>query len=424
VSRPASPRRLAVGLAVAAAIAAVVGGCGGSGGDRALPGNRIPGRTLRIWVSGPESGPSDVSGDAVFLGADLALRALGDRIGRYRIELRQLSDSLSTTSEWNAGQTATGAESAVNSASTIGYIGDLDSGASAVSIPILNAAGIAQVSPGATAVGLTSPGIGADYGEPQKYYPSGHRTFVRVVPSDLVEARVQLAIQEQAGCVSTYVLDDGEFDGVDAGETFVDEAQTSGLHIAGQQSYNPAATTYASLGQTIAQSGANCVLIAAITDANAAELTAQIAAALPGLPLFATWGVAESSFTDPRDGGIPLSIDSRLQITAPGANPATSAVAEFDRRYHADFPSYPLEPLAIDGYEAMSLMLSAIRRATDGGTRPAERSKVVAALFDTRDHDSPLGRYSVEPDGSTTLDTYDVYKVRGGQLRFWRAVRG
>ena len=39
-----------------------------------------------------------------------------------------------------------------------------------------------QVSPASTAVGLTKFVPGAEKGEPDKFYPSGDRTFARVVP--------------------------------------------------------------------------------------------------------------------------------------------------------------------------------------------------------------------------------------------------
>ena len=108
---------------------------------------------------------------------------------------------------------------------TVGYVGDLDSGASAISIPILNHAGIPQVSPASTAVGLTSNALGAEPGEPDKYYPTGQRTFARVIPSDAIQGRVQVKLQEQLGCRKTYVLDDGEVDGTDTATSFVIAAE-------------------------------------------------------------------------------------------------------------------------------------------------------------------------------------------------------
>ena len=64
---------------------------------------------------------------------------------------------------------------------------------SEVSIPILNEAGSPQVSPANTYVGLTDnvPGVSAP-GEPQKYYPTGKRTYLRIVPIDSIQAAADL----------------------------------------------------------------------------------------------------------------------------------------------------------------------------------------------------------------------------------------
>jgi ABC-type branched-subunit amino acid transport system substrate-binding protein len=72
----------------------------------------------------------------------------------------------------------------------------------------------------------------------------------------------------------------------------------------------------------------------------------------------------------------------------------------------------------------MRLMLSAIRRATDGGRKPARRSAVVRAIFDTHDRRSVLGTYSIDPRGDTTLKAYGVWRVFDGSLRFWKAMQG
>jgi hypothetical protein len=46
----------------------------------------------------------------------------------------------------------------------------------------------------------------------------------------------------------------------------------------------------------------------------------------------------------------------------------------------------------------------------------------VDALHATRHHDSPLGVYSIERNGDTTIDGYGVYRIVNGGLRFWRWV--
>jgi branched-chain amino acid transport system substrate-binding protein len=287
---------------------------------------------------------------------------------------------------------------------------------------LLNRGGVAQISPTSTAVGLTSGAAGAAPGEPQKYYPTGARTYARVVPNDSAQAAAMVKLQLGVGCKKTYVLEDGEVDGQDLATTFELAARSSPLQVVAVQMFDRKATDYSSLASAVAQTGANCVLISAITENHAVLLTKQLAAALPRALIFGASGMAESTYTNPQLGGIPPALDSHVLITVatldPSAYPpgARAFLSAYAQRYGSP------EPSAIFGYEAMSLMLNAITRATDHGTDPARRSKIVAALFGTRDRHSVLGTYSIDRDGDTTLTRYGVYRVVAGQLTFWKAI--
>jgi branched-chain amino acid transport system substrate-binding protein len=404
-----------------AMLAGAVVGLAGCGTKHAVA-NQIPGETLTIYSSVPLHGASSVSGQAVLNGAQLALDQFGRRIGRYRIVLRPMDDSNPKRGSWDPGQTTINAHQAIKDTTTIGYLGEFNSGASAISIPLLNRVGIPQISPASTAVGLTSNAIGAAPGEPAKYYPTGIRTFARVVPSDAVEASVQVQLQQESGCMNTYILDDGEFDGDDAEASFQLAAKAAHLRLAGVQTFDPRVKDYRPLAAAVAKTGADCVLISAITDDNAVLLTKQIAAALPDAKLFGTAGLAESTFANPEQGGIPHAIDSRILITAAPLGPTVSPLAgqAFYAKYRARF-GQP-EPYAIFGYEAMNVMLSAIVRATDDGTLAARRSKVRTAIFATHGRRGAVGTYSIQRDGDTTLKRYGVYRIVDGQLRFWKEI--
>jgi branched-chain amino acid transport system substrate-binding protein len=411
--------RLALGtLAVLLALT----GCG----TKDALANRIRGNTLSIYVSVPLRGASAVSGQAAVDGAQLALEELHGRIGHYRIELKILDDATVQRGGWDPGQTTIAVRSAVRDPTTIGYVGDLNSGASAVSIPPLNRAGIPQVSPTSSAVGLTSDAQGANPGEPQKYYPTGVRTFARVVPNDTVQAIAQVRVQQSMGCTKVYVLDDGEVDGADAAASYEVAAQAAGLKVVNTGGFPRDATSYHGLATGIAQTQPrpDCILIAADTESGAVPLTAQLAAAMPGVMIFGTAGLAESTYFDPAQGGIPLSIDPRVVLTAPtlplSEYPASARAftAAYERRYG------PPEPDSILGYEAMSLLLDAITRATDHGKLAPMRSKVRSELFGTRNRRSVLGTYSINPDGDTTLRRYGVYRIVDGQLLFWESIAG
>lgn len=414
--------RSALACALGAALAAVVlAGCG-SAQPRTPPGDEIKGSTLTIYSSVPLQGASRVAAQAVLDGERLALDGVHNRVGKYRVVLRSLDDSTVQRGEWDPGQTSTNAHTATADPTTIGYIGEFNSGASAVSIPLLNRLGIPQVSPTSTAVGLTSGSAGASPGEPDKYYPTGVRTFVRIVPNDAVQAAAQVALQLQRGCRHTFVLDDGEVDGQDMATTFTVAAQRGGLHLAGSQPFDPKATDYSSLAITVAQAGADCVLISAITENNAVLLTRQLAGAMPNVKIFGTAGMAESTYADATQGGIPRALDGQVMVTVATLDrnayppPGREFVDAYTRRFG------PPQPYAIYGYEAMNLMLNAISRATDHGHHAARRSKVRAALFDTRRRHGAIGAYSITKQGDTTLQRYGVYRIVDGRLVFWTAI--
>jgi branched-chain amino acid transport system substrate-binding protein len=419
---PRQSRIVQRSILLAVLAGAGLAGCGSS--HQAPPGNRVRGDRLTIYASLPYSGPSGASGEGALGGARMALAAVGGRIGRYRISLRTLNDATKARGGWDPGQTSINARQAILDRTTIAYLGDLNSGATAVSIPVLSRAGVPQVSPASTAVGLTQGGEEAAPGEPQKYYPTGRRTFVRVIPNDTVQAAVQARLQREAGCRKTYVVDDGEVDGNDAAMAFQVAAKATHLPVAASDQYDPKASSYASLAQTVAQSGADCILISALPQDNAVALTDQLARALPHAMLFATAGLAEPAYFNPADGGVSPSLGGRLVVTVATLSnddyprAGRRFLAAYGRRYGA------WQPDAIYGYGAMSLILDAVSHATDHGTRPAVRSQVTHALFATRDRHSVLGTYGITDLGDTTLRLWGVYRIEAGRLAFWKAMSG
>jgi branched-chain amino acid transport system substrate-binding protein len=381
----------------------VLAGCGAS---RELAGNRIPGHTLTIYSSLPLQGLSAAGARTVLDGEQLALAQSGGRVGDFGIVLKALDDATFQRAGWDPGQTTINAHAALQDPTTIGYIGDFDSGATAVAIPLLNRLGIPQISPTSTSVGLTSDGAAASPGEPAKYYPTGRRTFVRLPPDDSQEATVQVRLQRSLGCKRTVVLDDGKFDGYDAATAFQLAAHAGGLTLAGTLSFDPRAQDYRSLVLGVAQTGANCVLLSAAPESHAALLATQLAAALPGARIFATGALAQTSFTDPRRGGIPLALDPRVVVSAPAPGNQSASTA-FTAAYGSQFGF--AGPYAVYGYEAMKLLLSAIATATGGGRHTAARSQVLAALLASHMRSGPLGAFHVHSNGATTLNSYAIY---------------
>jgi branched-chain amino acid transport system substrate-binding protein len=410
--------------AALAALAFATGACGdddGDGGGGASSGGG-GGKELTIYSSLPLQGPARTQAVAAVNGAKLALEQAGGKVGDFGITYESLDDSTAQAGGWEPGATAANARKAASDESTIGYIGEFNSGATAVSLPILNEAGVPQISPGNTAVGITSDDPGAEPGEPDKYYPSGERTYARVLPKDTYQGAALAALAKEEDCSSAFILNDQEVYGAGLAKNVELAAKDAGLEILGNEGIDKTAANYRSVAEKIARTGAECFIYTGITANNAVQIFKDVAVALPDAPLLGPEGVGETGFFDPKEGGVPPNVARRVRITIPGVAPEEYPPAgkEFLKAYEAEYGEKSPDRYAVYGYESMSLLLDAIERAgADGGDRAA----VVEQLFATKDREGTFGKYSIDENGDITLTPYGVYEIEDGALVFDHTVQ-
>lgn len=195
-------RRRAV-LALLVAATPVVVGCG----DERPDSSRIAGEAYAIYASLPAHGPSAPAARDAETGMRVALRAAGGRVGGRPVRFVRLRSTRPGDELWDPGTVEANAERAADDPRTAAYIGELNLGASAVSLPVTNREEILQVSPadGLTSLGRMLPGEATDGS--QRYYPEDMRTFARFVPPDLDAARRIAAEVVAAGARRLVVLE-------------------------------------------------------------------------------------------------------------------------------------------------------------------------------------------------------------------------
>jgi len=404
-------------------LAAGVAACGGGGSSSSTSASSGSGsKTLTIYSSLPLQGASRTNSEALVNGIKLALQQANNKAGQYTIKYQSLDDSVAQTGKWDPGQTSSDARKAAQDKSTILYIGEFNSGASAISIPILNRAGIGQISPANTAVGLTSNAAGATPGEPQKYYPTGKRTYVRVVPKDTVQGAAVATVMKSDGCTKPYILNDKEVYGQGLATNATDSLKTQGIPPLGNDGWDAKAANYRSVASKINGKGADCVFLSGIVDNNGVQLTKDIAAGVPNAKIYAPDGFCESGWVSPKEGGVPASLDSKLQCTVATLSPDSYPPngKKFFAQYEAKYGKGNTNPYAIYGYAAMSLALDAIKRAGANGNN---RQDVINQLFATKNLPSVLGTYSIDKDGDTSVTDYGLYKVKNGAIVFDKVVK-
>jgi branched-chain amino acid transport system substrate-binding protein len=375
------------------------------------------GGNLTVYSSLPLQGASRPQSEDVINGIKLALKQKGGKCGDYTIDYQSLDDATAAAGQWEAGATSDNARKAAQDDSAIAYIGEFNSGASAISIPITNDGNLLQVSPSNTAYGLTKSGTGAEPGEPDKYYPAGTRTYGRVVPIDNIQGAALATYMQEEGVTNVYILDDAEVYGKGVAKNTQTAAEGLGIKIAGTDSWDGGAANYRALADKIKASGADAVFTGGIIDNNGPQLYKDLHASMPDAKLFGPDGMATVDFTKE----IPEDVQAVTFLTAPTLSPdeLPPAGQQFYKDYEAEYgePQDEIDPYAVYGYEAMAVVCDAIAKGGD------DRQAVIDAFFETKGRESPLGTYDIDQDGDTTLSDYGGYKAEGGKLVFNKVIK-
>jgi len=392
---------------------------GGGGGSTQAEGGSSGG-TCNVYSSLPLQGASRPQTTAMVQGIRLALKQAGNKAGNIDVKYESLDDSTAQAGTWTPEATNANARKVAQDDQACAYIGEFNSGASAISMPILNEAGVPQVSPANTAVGLTTNEPGADKGEPEKYYPAGTRHYLRIVPKDTIQGAALATVMKEDGCTNVAMANDKEVYGAGLARNIENSLEEQGVKLAFNEGIDPKASNFRSLAARAKSANADCFVFSGITANGAVQIYKDFAAALPEARLYGPDGVAESGFADPEEGGIPASVAERVKVSVATLNPESyppegqEFFSQFEKEYGENNP----DPYAIYGYEAMRLTLDAIERAGS-----ANKQDVLKAFFETKDRQSVLGTYSIDENGDTTLTDYGIYTIEDGELTFDKTVK-
>jgi branched-chain amino acid transport system substrate-binding protein len=331
----------------ALAFVALLCGCG-SAADKPA---RIEGNTATIYSSVPSHGVSAAVARAVVAGERRALADAGGRAGGLRIRLRELPATDDDPDHpWDPALVSTNAHRAADDPSAIAYLGELDYGASAVSLPITNKAGLLQVSPGDGLTSLTRRPPGRPRAGPERYYPSDRRSFVRVGPSDLDEAEWLVDRVRASGGGRVATVFDREIYGRELAGQIAALARREGIEPVASEEFRGGLDQIPEITQALADARPDAVIYLGVAQRSTGRLLSEIDAALPASPLFASSGVLAARETLALPAGAAL-----IEAVGPALAPERA------------------------GYDAMRLVLESVEE----GQR--NRARVIAAALRLRE---------------------------------------
>jgi branched-chain amino acid transport system substrate-binding protein len=301
------------------------------------------------------------------VGERRALAEAGGRSGGLRIRLRELPATDDEPDHpWDPALVSENAHRAADDPTAIAYLGELDYGASAVSLPITNDAGLLQVSPGDGLTSLTQRPPGRPRAGPERYYPSDERSFVRVGPTDLKEAEYLLERVRAAGARRIAVVFDRDIYGRELAAQILTRARRDGLEAVASEEYRGQPDEIQDIARRLAEARPDAAIYAGVAGRWTARLLAEIDAQLPTTPLFATSGVLAGQRT----------------LALPAGPAPIEAIG----------PAISLERT---GYDAMRLVLDAVER----GQRDRRRVIAAARRLAPRVTDARLALYRPGADG-------------------------
>jgi branched-chain amino acid transport system substrate-binding protein len=407
----------AVALLAAAAVA--VAGSSTSGSASALPKTCGP-----LFYKGSGSPRFTIVSDLPLQGAGRAQNLLmGQAIrytlekqynfkaGKYTVGYQECDDSTAQAGRYDPATCSSNARAYASTSNVIGVLGTFNSGCSKLVLPILNRAPggpVPMVSSANTAVGLTHFAPWNDPGEPNIYYPTKKRNYVRVAATDDFQGPAMADFFRKTLKKKTvYILQDNTTFGKGVAQGFQARANKIGLKTLAFDAWSEKATDYTAIAQKIKDSGAQSVYLGGLVCDNGVKLLKDLRSVLG--PKIAMGGP---------DGWTPESATLAAGSAAQGfyityAGQPLATLGPTGKKYIAGLRKYAkvkgqMPPYPIYQGQSTQVLMDAIARSN--GTR----TSVSQQLFKTNVKNGIMGTFHFDKYGAITPTKYiTIEKLKG-----------
>jgi len=418
-------------IAVVAVFALVAAGCGGKkssggGGAAALPASSCS----DIYYEGSGKPQYLIASDLPLQGSGrtqtvqmteavkFILKQHNFKAGKYTVGYQSCDDATAQLGKWASEKCSANGNAYANNKAVVGVIGTFNSGCAEIEIPLLNRAPdgpVGMVSPANTYVGLTHSGPGTAPGEPDKYYPTGKRNYIRIVAADDFQGAADAQLAQQLGLKKVYVLNDKEAYGLGVATDFRNSATKLSIGIAGFAAWNGKASSYEGIATKIKQSGADGVFLGGLICENGGKLVKDLRAGLgPDVKILSPDGFTPISAVVQ---GAGQAAEGQYVSVAGLPNEQLGPTGQkFVKDFGATQSSGQVDPYSSYAAQAAEVVLTAIENS-DG-----TRAGVAANLFKTDVKDGILGSFKINPEGDTNANPISIYQIKSGKQTTYKVI--
>ena len=355
----------ALAIAGALALAACSGGSDSAGSDVLVVGTDLP-------LQGASADASKSTNEVIAL----VLEQDGGKAGDYTVDVKEYDDSTAAKGAWDDAACAKNAQDHVANANEVAIMGTYNSGCAKIILPVANEAGLLMVSHANTYPGLT---ITWDAGEPALYYPSGARSYARVIAHDGFQGTAAAQyMYNELGKRTLALLDDTQAYGIGLADAVEAEFTKLGGTVLRSGWDIKAGSINTSTFEKVKGQGADIVYYAGIFDNNGVQLVKDKTAVLGDNTVFPS--MAPDGFSGypvlremPEAEGLWMTFAGK---SLDGIKKGGGQAAAFIDAYVTKYGYEPNSSYAVYGGVAMQVIMKAI--AASDGTRKGVLDAVFA----------------------------------------------
>jgi branched-chain amino acid transport system substrate-binding protein len=388
-------------------------------------GGGAAGKTLVISSDLPLQGASHDASISTNNAIKLYLSQVGNKAGNFTIQFKEYDDSTAAKGAWDDAKCSSNAADHVANANEVAVMGTYNSGCAKLQVPVLNQdpnGPMLMISHANTNPGLTKQW---DPGEPDKYYPTGKRSYARVITTDDYQgaAMADFAAQDLK-LKRCFVMNDNQTYGQGVAQAFVTEAKKKGITILANKAWDAKQPSYAAIFQNAATQNPDCVYLGGIYDNNGGQVVKDKYSVLGDntkVKLLAPDGF--TGYPDLRK----QSQSQGMYLTFAGLTTtqlvqAGGAAAKLIDAYKSKYGQVPATNYALYGVAAVQVILAAI--AKSDGTRKSVTDAVFSGDgIDIPADQSMLGK-EIKIDtktGDTNNKDISVELMKNGEETFLKA---
>ena len=340
------------------------------------------------------------------------------KAGDYKIGYQSCDDATAQQGKWASEKCSANANAYAQNKGVIGVIGTFNSGCAEIIIPVLNRAPdgpVAMVSPANTYVGLTHGGAGTAAGEPDKYYPTGTRNYIRLVAADDFQGAADAVLTQQLGKKNVYILNDKEAYGQGVAQNYRNAATQLGIGIAGFTAWNGKASSYTGLATRIKQSGADAVFLGGLICENGGKVIKDLRSVLgTGVTILSPDGFTPISAVV--DGAGKAAEGQYVSVAGQPNENLGPTGKKFVQDFGATQAGGQVDPYSAYAAQSAEVLLTAIENS-DG-----TRADAAAKLFETKVTDGILGDFQINENGDTNSNPVTMYLIKGGKQTTYKVI--